>query len=221
MELNFIWRMAVPEKIWIFRIIHISNLLHVIKHGLVTEDSPNANLDFVKIGDNSLIEYRHDLEVPMLTGGKFNEYIPFYLGTHSPMLYQIATGYEGIRKYPQEDIIYLASSFETIKKHNCQFVFTDGHARSAVTKFYSNEVDFQKLDWETIYSIYWSNDETDYDRQRRKQAEFFVKEHVPFNCIELILVFNNIAEKNVLHLLEQEGIVFPVQISKKAYYDNL
>lgn len=52
------------------------------------------------------------------------------------MLYQIATGFEDIKQYSQEDIVYLISSFDSIKKRDLTFFFTDGHARSSTTSKY-------------------------------------------------------------------------------------
>lgn len=90
--------MKKPNPVWLFRITHIDNLDHVLKHGLVTESSPNANPNFKKIGDSTLIDFRKDLSAPDPPGGCFRDYIPFYFGPRSPMLYQIATGWEDIEK---------------------------------------------------------------------------------------------------------------------------
>lgn len=57
------------------------------------------------------------------------------------MLFQIATGYEDIKKFPQEDIIYIVSSLDRSKEHNLPFFFTDGHARSAKAAKYTDEKD--------------------------------------------------------------------------------
>lgn len=97
--------MAKPTTIWLYRITHITNLEHILLYGLVTAHSPHGNPTFVQIGDNTLIDYRKDLEAPVPPGGKLSDYIPFYLGPRSPMLYQIATGYEGVKRFSQEEII--------------------------------------------------------------------------------------------------------------------
>ena len=106
-------------------------------HGLVSGLSSKADPDFVKIGDNTLIDYREDLKIPVIPGGRFSEYIPFYFGPRSPMLYQIATGFDGVQKFPQEEIIYIVSRMDIIKKEGLVFVFTDGHARATITSFFN------------------------------------------------------------------------------------
>ena len=138
------------------------------------------------------------------------------------MLYQIAKGYEDIIKYPQEDIIYLISSFDRVKSNNLIYFFTDGNARSETTTSYVSESDFALLDWEAIYSTYWKSDESDLLRKQKKQAEFLIKDRVPVNSMDYIGVFNNAAKQNVLHLLEELNLSIPIKVSPvKLYYDNL
>jgi hypothetical protein len=214
--------MPVPSKIWLYRITHISNLKHILQYGLVTFQSPNANRDFVQIGDNTLIEYRKDLDAPNPPGGKLSEYIPFYLGPRSPMLFQIATGFEGIRQFGQQEIIYLITSLDSIKTHKLNYFFTDGHARSLTSSKYVDDKDFELLDWKTIYDTFWKNDNSDLRRKEKKQAELLIKNELPLSCIEHICVFNESARQNVINLLQAANIEIQVRISPtKLYYDHL
>jgi len=214
--------MVVPQKIWLYRITHIENLNYILRNGIFTRESPNFDPNYINIGDASLINYRKSLDACDPPGGKLSEYVPFYLGPRSPMLYQIAKGYEDIIKYPQEKIVYLISSFNQVKMHNLPYFFTDGNARSETTNNYTAEDDFEKLDWTTIYSTYWKSDETDLLRKQKKQSEFLVKEHLPVTGLDFIGVFNNVAEQNVLHLLKELNLKIPIKISPdKLYYDNL
>lgn len=193
-----------------------------MRNGIYTSESPNFDPDYTKIGDTSLINYRKNLDAHNPPGGKLSEYVPFYLGPRSPMLYQIALGYEDITKYPQEDIVYIISSFGKVKAHNLVYFFTDGNARSETTTAYVSEADFAMLDWETIYSIYWKSDETDLLRKQKKQSELLIKDHLPVSCIDYIGVFNNAAKQKVLLLLEAVNLSIPIKVSPaKLYYDNL
>ena len=70
-----------------FGILHKDNMPHVMKYGLVHNDSPFARDSFVPIGDMSVMDVR---STKQLTDGSFlSEYIPFYFGPRSPMLYNI------------------------------------------------------------------------------------------------------------------------------------
>jgi hypothetical protein len=210
------------KPIWLYRITHISNLNYIFKHGLFTRNSPMFDPDYVSIGDVSLIGYREQLEATNPPGGKLQDYIPFYLGPRSPMLYQIAKGDGMVTKFPQEEIIYLISSFQEIKTHNLSYFFTDGHARSNTSNKYNSEDDFSKIDEDGVYATYWKSDETDLTRQQKKQAEFLIKDHVPISCINYIGTFSEQAKEKVLLLLEQQNLNIEIKVSpKKLYYDNL
>lgn len=58
-----------------------------MKYGLVHNDSPFASDSFVPIGDMSVMDARSTKQLP--DGSFLSEYIPFYFGPRSPMLYNI------------------------------------------------------------------------------------------------------------------------------------
>ena len=214
--------MAVPKTIWLYRITHINNLGYILKNGLYTRSSPKFDPDYISIGDSSLIDYRKNLDACNPPGGKLEDYVPFYLGPRSPMLYQIAKGYEDVVKHPQSDIVYLISSFEEIKKHQLEFFFTDGHARSETSNCYTQKEDFIKLDWDAINAKFWKSDETDLLRKQKKQAEFLIKTYVLVSCITHIGVYNEATKEKVLKIAEQQHLNFKIGVSpEKLYYDHL
>lgn len=213
--------MLKPLEIWLYRMTHIDNLAHILQHGLVVAASPNADPNFRAIGDHSLIVVRKDLDAPNPPGGKFSEYIPFYLGHRSPMLYQIAKGYEDVEKIPQSDIVYIVVNHNCIVQNGLDWFYADGHARHGMTRFYTDEQGFNDLDWDVIYARQWSNIEDDPDRQRKKQAEYMVKGNVPVNCFAYFLTFDEQSKQKVESLQSIAQTAIPVKISKLAYYDHL
>lgn len=70
-----------------FRITHIDNIRNILQYGLVHEFSPNKDSNFVSIGDASIISKRKSPVVDKNI--VLSDYIPFYLGPRSPMLYVI------------------------------------------------------------------------------------------------------------------------------------
>lgn len=102
------------------------------------------------------------------------------------MLFLIINGFQGVVQRPQEDIVYLVDSFDKIKDAKLEYLFTNMNAKIAVTEFYRDEKNFDKLDWEIIKSKIWRNDENKLNKQDLKQAEFLVRYHVPVNCIHAI-----------------------------------
>jgi len=121
-------------------------------------------------------------------------------------------------KGPQSEIIYLVTDFDHIKRHKCEYVFTDGQALIIISKFYSDEKDFAKLDWEAIRSNSWGRNQSDNDKMRRKMAEFLVKDHVPVEALCGISVMNKKIEQAVKQIVDQAGANIPVKIKKDWYF---
>ena len=86
------------------------------------------------------------------------------------------------------------------------------------TKFYNDIEDLSLLDWDTINLQFWNSTEDDYDRMRRKQAEFLVKKHVPLTCISQIIVINPEQSAKIKEIESRIGIDIPVVIDKQRKY---
>jgi hypothetical protein len=115
-----------PEEIWVFRIVHYQNIEHILKLGLHTAESSFANPNYIPIGDTSLISHRNTFPVKINPpNGVLGDYIPFYFGVCSPMLYRIKTGYGGVQQLPQREIIYLCCKLEDITQNEIIYFFTD------------------------------------------------------------------------------------------------
>ncbi|SDM11031.1 protein of unknown function [Catalinimonas alkaloidigena] len=179
----------VPKEVYLYRLVHWQNVEHILRHGLCTRKHSQADPNYIAIGDRSLIENRAEYPIPgRLYAGSLGDYVPFYFGPHSPMLYMIIKGLKGIQQRPQEDLVYLISSLSRIKAAGCEFFFTDRHAKTRLARSYQDESDLDKIDWDVVKSKEWKNTEEDTDRRDRKQAEFLVKDYVPISCIQAILV---------------------------------
>lgn len=153
---------------------HIENIPHILEHGITHSASANANQGFVPIGGRSLIGTRSDY---LLENGKrLGDYVPFYFGARTPMLYVVQNGYNQVAPTPAENIVYCVSSVQNIMDQNLDFVFTDGHAvDSFSTQYAQADIDNidDLLDKDAINAKYWK-DENDLDLKRRKEAEFLV-----------------------------------------------
>lgn len=88
-----------------FRITHIDNIPHILKFGLLLADSSMCDEKFVSIGDPQVINIRKML---MVGGKNLRDYVSFYLGPRTPMLYVIQHGYNGVRSriLPELSIVY-------------------------------------------------------------------------------------------------------------------
>jgi len=86
----------------------------------------------------------------------------------------------------QEPIIHLVTSVQAVQAAGLPFVFTDGHAIIDFTRFFTDPVDLDKIDWEVMTARIWRDTPTDPDRKRRRQAEFLIYERCPWPLIRAI-----------------------------------
>ncbi len=187
------------NKIYLFRMTHIENIPHILKNGITHSKSTNANSNFQPIGDVSLIATRNDF---LLNNGRhIGEYIPFYFGVRTPMLYVVQNGFNMVAPTSAENIIYCVSSVQRIIDLELDFVFTDGHAVDRFSSQYT-AADIQNieevLDKKAINAKYWI-DESDLDIKRRKEAEFLVLGDIKKEAILGYLTYNENAKNRVIN----------------------
>lgn len=200
--------------------VHWKNVEHILKHGMCCREHVNYDPNYVEIGMRTLIGDRHVHPVPFEGAGNLGEYVPFYFAGHSPMLYMIAHGYGGVEQRPQDDIVFLVCDFQKIKQLGLEYYFTDKNAKIAVANFYKDELDFDKLDWNTIKARDWKNDETDLARKDKKQAEFLVRQHVPVTCLHFIVVKSESRKVYFDELISNLGLSIKVfvDVDRKLYF---
>lgn len=201
----------------IFKIIHRDNLALLLKTGKIIAASFMKETNYKSIAEGGLLKLRSNKKIPISPDGILKDYVGFYFGTRSPMLFAIWKG-AGVKKRPQEEIIYLESSLEKLKKYQLKYVFTDGHAYSATTKFYNRKKDLKKLDWSTINSNYWRNSSQDSDRKRRKQAECLIHNLIPMLAIQAISVYNKSTHDYIKKVLRMNKSKIPIFIRPNLYY---
>jgi hypothetical protein len=149
----------VPEQKTrnIYRLTHIDNIPHILQYGITHVNSPDANKEYVPIGDGSLISKRSDMVIP--NGRRLGDYTPFYFGVRMPMLYVIQNGFNNVFAIKPEKIVYCVSSVARVLKNDLDFVFTDGHAVESISEFYEMP-DVERiesiLDKEAIECKYWN-----------------------------------------------------------------
>lgn len=187
------------SKTYLFRMTHIENIQHILQYGITHSTSVNANLNFVPIGDASLINTRNNFILD--NGRHLGDYIPFYFGVRNPMLYVVQNGYNMVAPTSAENIVYCVSSVQKIIDLQLDFVFTDGHAVNGFSSQYTAE-DIHNidtiLDKNAINDKYWK-DENDLDRKRRKEAEFLVLGDVPHQAILGYITFNENAKNRLIN----------------------
>ncbi len=212
--------MNIPSPIFLYRIIHINNLEKILYEGkLICPAGIEKDNNYISIGDNTLIKSRRNKTIDISPFGDFSDYISFYFGYRSPMLYNIQNGYNNVTKRKPEEIIYLVTSFDEIKRRNTKYVFTDGHGYHHLSQFFNVENDLNNVDWKVAKSNFWFDNEDDPDRKRRKQAEFLVHKELDLSAIKQIAAFNKKAVDKVTELLQKNNINIKISIKSEWYYD--
>lgn len=191
--------MSDLSKIYLYRMTHIENISHILEYGITHVSSQNANVNYVSIGDSTLISTRNEFLLD--NGTKLGDYIPFYFCILTPMLYVIQKGYN-VKKINPEDIVYCVSSVQKIIDSNIGYIFTDGHAIETI----STQFNFENIeDIENLVDLKISKDPNfkdlnDLDKKRRKQAEFLVDNDIPTHAILGFVVYNENAKNKLLGL---------------------
>ena len=103
-----------PGKALIFRITHRDNLPWVLDHGLYARNGGVSDPTFRNIGNLDLIDKRSRRTVPVPPGGTLSDYVPFYFTPFSIMMYNIKTGYGGVKRVPNDEIIIFVSSLHHV-----------------------------------------------------------------------------------------------------------
>lgn len=193
---------------------HIENIPHIITNGITHKESLQSNKYYKSIGDNSLINTRDSFLMP--NGNLLGEYIPFYLGLRTLMLYVIQRGYNGVVVLHPSKIIYCISSVQNILDAKLEFAYTDGHATDGFSNYYSSD-DIKNIekqvDFKATRTKFW-NDEKDLDLKRRKEAEFLIKEDLNYDNILGFATFDDDAKKELLDF----GISSDKVVTKPTFY---
>lgn len=194
---------GVPIPTPIYRLIHVTNLDTLLRRGAIHAPGacPNDGLPYVGIHSAQTQADRGGTLVPCGPGGVIYDYVGFYFGPRSPMLYRIHTGWN-VRQIDQSNLVYLVSSAQAVAEAGLGVVLTDRHSLARVAAFYDRIDRLAEIDFDAAYAHQW-NDTADHpDRQEKKQAEFLVHRSMPWSLIERICVWNAATRHRVETILD-------------------
>jgi hypothetical protein len=99
------------------------------------------------------------------------------------MLFNIRTGWGGITKRENQEIVLLVSSLRTLHRREVPFLFTDRHAYLAAARFFSDLAQLDQIDWGMLQRRDFKNDPDDPSKKERYQAEALVHRHLPVDAL--------------------------------------
>jgi ssDNA thymidine ADP-ribosyltransferase, DarT len=207
-----------PEKALIWRIVHRDNLPWILENGLHCGNSGISSPDWVHIGNPELTEKRASHPVIEPPYGVLNDYVPFYFTPFSPMLRNIHTGWGGIKKRDNEEIVILVSSLHHIKERGLPFLFTDSHAYYQWSNYYNDLADLEQIDWPLLQRRDFARDPDDPAKFERYQAEALIHQHCPITALLGIVCYTDQLKMQIEQLLEMQNISLKVHSRKNWYF---
>jgi hypothetical protein len=206
------------EKALIWRIVHRDNIPWILDNGLHCGNSKVLFSDWVHIGNPELTTKRATHSVPVEPGGFLNDYVPFYFTPFSPMMRNINSGYGGVRRRSNDEIVILVSSLPHLNESDIPFVFTDSHAYYMWSNYYTDISDLDKIDWEILQKRDFKRDNDDPAKFERYQAEALVHEHCPVTGLLGMVCYTDNVKKNLDEQLRLRNLQLDVYTRPGWYF---
>lgn len=157
------------------------------------------------IGNPDLIDRRQHRSVPIPPDGTLSDYIPFYFTPYTPMMLNIKTGYGGITKVPNEEVVIFVSSLRKVADMGCTFVFTDRHAYLVNADYYSDLNNLDQIDWPILQNRDFKRDPDDPEKMERYQAEALIHRHMPVNAFIGIVCYTGRVQEQLSSIVRNNG----------------
>jgi hypothetical protein len=198
----------------------MDNFARILQSGSLTcgRDCVASDRTARSIAYSNIKLKRSRLVLQVGPGGYLDEYVPFYFGPLSPMLFAYTKGRVTGQAEDSTQIIYFVARIEDIARRNLEFAFTDGHPVTDLTGFYINLDDLDKVDHELMKAKMWNDTNEDPDRQRRRQAEFLVYRALLLDMVSYVAVRNEGMAAWVARTMCDLNHSIPVIIRPKWYY---
>src|SRR5712691_1016245 len=204
-----------PQNALIFRIVHRDNVPWILRNGLHCRSSRAVDPNFVQIGNLDLIAAR---QRHPFSNGTLSDYIPFYFTPFSPMFYSIFTGYKGIQKRSNEEIVILESSLHILQKQGVDFVFTDRHAYLKAAQCLKDLARLDQIDWSILQRRDLQRDPEDPGKVERYEAEALVHKHLPVGALRSIICYADSVAWPLAAEVKKLGLKVPLTTNRDWYF---
>jgi hypothetical protein len=211
-----------PSVTKLYHFTHMDNLSSIIRNGLLSDtETRSQSLLEVEAGEPAIKERRRGRVVPVPPGGVVGDYVPFYFGPRSPMLFTVSRGNVASFTGDPHDLVYVCTTLARLQQSGAMLVLTDRNAAKAVAEFSIDPVrwfaeDF--IDWELMEQRMW-NDVPGYrDRKERRMAECLVHRAVGWSSVMAVGVFDDERAARVAAILEGDDAAPTVLVRPHWYY---
>jgi hypothetical protein len=207
-----------PQKALIFRIVHRDNVEWILDNGIHCRNSPVFDPKYVNIGNPELIDKRNGRSVSGPLKGTLSDFVPFYFTPYSPMLYNIKTGYGGIKKRSNDEIVILVSSLHKLSKKGVPFIFTDRHAYLEAANFYSDLSDLTEIDWSILQQRDFKRSPEDPGKFERYQAEALVHKILPCDALLGIICYDDTIAATLKKHISMRNLALSIHTKPGWYF---
>jgi len=193
------------------------NLPGIIEGGLWSDAvCRREGLTEVEIGSAGIRERRLQLPVGDVgPGGCVGDYVPWYFGPRSPMMFTLnRNNYEYRDGF--DEVVYLVSSVPRIVALGGEWIASDRNAALSLADFTDNIDSLQEhISWEVIAARYW----TDFpDGSDLRAAEFLVHQSVPWEAVEVIVTKTEATREQVEAMVAGGVHCPPVTVGREWYF---
>lgn len=208
------------DPTYIYHITHIDNLASIINAGGLWSDAERIKQGFGthEIGYANIKQRRLSRPVPIAAKGFVGDYVPFYFGPRSPMLFTINcrnTTYQG----GQQPIVHLLTTTSQAQGTGSPFCFTDGHAEMGMACFSDNLDEIENhVDLPVMKQTYWNDTANDPTKKFRRQAEFLVHRSFPWDRIMEIGVIDDGMVQAVSNTIGNASHIPNIAVKRGWYY---
>ena len=198
----------ISSPVPIYHITSIDNLPSILGSGCLVCPNmhPQDGIAYTSIAHSTIQAVRTRKRIPCGPGGVLHDYVPFYFAPRSPMLYSLHNNFVEGYSRGQRPIIHLVSSVEAVQGASLPYVFSEGQGIVALTRFFDDPKDLDKIDWGVMPLTMWRDTIQDGDRKRRRQAEFLVFNTFPWSLVHTIGVVDTVIKRQVDNILEEYAI---------------
>jgi hypothetical protein len=208
-----------PQLGLLFRIVHVANLPWAVDNGLHCASGALRDPNFVEIGNPDLIQKRAVRHVPIPPYGLFSDYVPFYFTPKSIMLYNIETGYNGIVRRPNTEIVILVTSCQSLIDKGVTVLFTDRHAYAATAAWSADLKGLAAtIDWGILCRHDFGRSDSYPDKKERYQAEAFALRHVPPEALLAVGCVSEGVKREVEGVLKRVRSMLRVVVRPTWYF---
>lgn len=205
-----------PEDARIFRIVHRDNVAWILKNGVHCRNSPTFCARYVNIGNADLIAKREEHAISV--GGTLHDYVPFYFTPFSPMAMNINTGFRGVTRRRNSEIVILVSSVDRVIEAGCKFAFADRHAYMEMANFFTRKLGLKHIDWGILQRRDFARDQNDLGKMDRYQAEFLIRGCLPITALRAIVCYDEEAATPIRKIVKSIEAKPNVLVKPELYF---